>query len=128
MSTMMYNHHQETTMDTSEKLLIGFITMIALGFGALIVNDTFGVKKREIITVKVVNAEVRKPSKSSTRYVYFTLEKDGYRWESNERIEYARCPSPRYNVDAAVWIDTHTGFLTGRSSSNTSGMITFCQP
>lgn len=107
-------------------LIIGALVLFILGMIAVFVNDGFGSRTREIITAKVVSAEVRKPSKSSTRYVYFTLEKDGYRWESNERIEVARCPTLRYNVDAPIWLDTHTGFLTGQASRSTSGMITFC--
>ena len=119
-------YHDDSFDDGLGWLFIGFILVIVLGLGLTVINDALGTTKREVIMAKVASAEVRKPAKSSTRYVYFMLEKDGYRWESNERIEYSRCPVLRYNVDAPIWLDTHTGFFTGRSSGSTSGMITFC--
>lgn len=106
--------------------VIAFFGGLFMLFIVAVTNDRLGATDRTIMTAKVAKAEVRKPAKSSTWYVYFVLEKDGYQWESSERIEFRRCPKLAYNVEMPIWHDHYRGRWFGEHRT-TSGMVTFCR-
>lgn len=113
-------------------LVLGWLiaALVIVGFFALavvIVNGAFGTETRTTMMAKVHAADVRKPSKSATRYVYFTLEANGKRWEANERLEYpSSCAAVVRNVEKPIWLKTTKGFFFGEWRT-TSGMVTFCE-
>ncbi len=114
-------------------MMVLFFLLIGCLFGVAIYDGVAGVATKQIIEVKVVEAQYVTRGKGRREVRFYVENKYGQRWWAgdDDGLAASRCPSVIYNTFRPVWHNEYVGGLAKNRPNITptryiNGMITFC--